>query len=389
MKFKIILLVIIATIAFTANAVSAQTSSVFVTGMKAPVKIIYAQQFRYFLVSEAGDVQVPNSGRISIVTNDGERFTLLDGLPSGNAQPNNDSSGPSALWIQGNKLYIAIGGGNVTIAGPAPGSEIPNPNPNSPIFSSVLELQLPVSGFRANRANYELSPADHTSLANGQTVILGRFNFPRARIRLVANFPDYTPAPRPDVPNAVRPSNPFGLALNANTLYVSDASQNNIRTINLEDGATGTLITYPSRMNPTPVGPPFIDPVPTGLRLFGNKLLVTFLTGFPFPAGSANVRQYDLESDADSQLIGGLSSAIDVLPVSDGSFCASIYTLEFSTNMLMNAPGRLQRFDTPTGPPTVLSNSLISPTSMARQPSSGDLFVTEIFTGRIMHISNP
>ncbi len=389
MKHKLISFVAVALIALTANIVSAQTSSVFVTGLKAPTKIIYAQKQGYFLVSEAGIAAIPNSGRISIVTNQGAVFTLLDGLPSGPAAPNGDPSGPSALLVQGNKLYIAIGTGNETINGPAPGSEIPNPNPNSPLFSSVLEYTLPLFGFGFGRTAFNvLTAADHTRLANGETIFIGRPGLLRSTVRLVVNFPDFTPLFRPDVPNNVRNSNPFGLVLHGNKLYVADAAQNNIRTVDLEDGSIGTLITYPARMNPTPVGPPFIDPVPDSLRLFGNKLLVTFLTGFPFPAGQADVRQYDLESGEESQFIGGLSSAIDVLPVSSG-FCSSIYTLEFSTNMLMGAPGRLQRFDTPNGTPTVIANNLTTPTSMARHPASGDFLVTEIFPGRITRISNP
>ena len=374
--------------AFSNIRVQAQTSSVFATGMKRPIKIIYAQKQGFFLVSENGDVQTPNSGRISIVTNEGGRFTLIDGLPSGATPPNLDNSGPSAMVVQGDRLYIAIGNGNATLNGPAQGSEIPNPNPNSPIFSSVLEFRFPPLGFRLGRNEYQLAPGDHARLANGETILLGDLGAPKAQLRLVADFPNFTPAPRPDVPNNVRPSNPFGIALHANTIYVADAAQNNIRTIDLAAGTVGTLITYPSRPNPTPVGPPFIEPVPDSLRLFGNKLLVTFLTGFPFPAGTANVRQYGLDSGADTQLIGGLSSAIDVLPFDATGFCSAFYTLEHSTNMLMNAPGRLQRFDTPNGQPMLVSNTLVTPTSMARHPASGDLLVTEIVPGRITRIGN-
>ncbi len=367
--------------------VPAQSTTVFTGGLNAPQKIIYAQRQRVFLVSEAGDSATPNNGRISILTKNGNRFTLIDGLPSGSAPPNAEVSGPSAISLRGNTLYIAISGGNSTMNGPAPGSEIPNPSPNSPIFSSVLELQLSPFALFGNRTNFHLSATDHTRLANGQTIVLGRFWWERSRLRLVANFPDYTPNPRPDVPNNVRTSNPYGLAISDDTLYVADASQNMLRTVDIEDGTIGTLISYPSRMNPTPIGPPFVEPVPDSVRLFNNKLLVTFLTGFPFAAGLADVRQYDLDSGVESQLIGGLSSAIDVLPVNEGGFCSTAYTLEFSTNQLMQTPGRLQRFDTPTGPPTLISDSLISPTSMARDPQSGDLFVTEAFTGRIMRIA--
>ncbi len=394
-KKRILLLTIVAFFiaAFSNAQIQAQTSSVFSAGMKAPVKIIYAQQQGYFLVSEAGIATVPNSGRISIITNAGERFTLIDGLPSGPAAPNGDPSGPTALSIQGNKLYIAIGAGNTVLNGPAPGSEIPNPNPNSPIFSSVLEYTFPAFNFPLNRDRDDvLTREDHFRLANGETIFLGRTGLlntsflPKPTLRLVANFPDFTPSFRPDVPNNVRPSNPFGLALRSNTLYVADAAQNNIRTVDLNNGLIGTLITYPPRVNPLPFGPPVIDAVPDSLRLFGNKLLVTFLTGFPFPPGAADVRQFDLDTNIDSQLIGGLTTAIDVLPVNNSG--NSFYTLEFSTNMLAGAPGRLQRFDLPNAP-TVISNTLISPTSMALHPANGNVLVTEIFTGRIIRISIP
>jgi hypothetical protein len=385
---KKILAILVFAFLFFVSETGAQTSSTFVSGLKAPVKIIYAARQGYFLVSEAGIPTVPNSGRISIVTNDGSRFTLLDNLPSGPSTPEGGASGPSALWFDDNTLYIAIGAGNAVLNGPAPGTEIPNPNPNSPLFSSVLELRLPfLSGFRLNRSDYQLQPGDHARLANGETIALGFFR-QRATLRLLANFPDFTPNPRPDVPNNVRASNPFGLVAAGSKLYVADASQNSLRTVNLADGATETFFTFPPRANPTPP-PPVSEAVPDSLRLFGNKLLVTFLTGFPFPAGLADVRQIDLETGAESQLIGGLRMAMDVLPAAaNNAFCHAFYTLEFSTNPTANAPGRLQRFNSPGATPTVISNSLISPTSMALHPSSGDLLVTEIFPGRITRISN-
>jgi hypothetical protein len=77
-------------------------------------------------------------------------------------------------------------------------------------------------------------------------------------------------------------------------------------------------------VNPLPFGPPVIDPVPTSLRLFGDSLLVTFLTGFPFPPGAADVRQINLRTGEETQFIGGLSSAIDVLPVITRGFYPSV-----------------------------------------------------------------
>lgn len=363
-----------------------QTNPTVVTGLRAPQKIIHVPQRKFFLVSEAGIATTPNSGRVSIITGEGNRVTLIDGLPSGAAPPNNDPSGPSAITVHDNRLYVAIGNGNATLAGPAQASEIPNPNPNSPIFSSVLEFRFP-DRFFFGGTGYSLTSADHARLANGETVLLGGGN-QQARVRLVANFPDFTPAPRPDLPTNVRPSNPFGIVLQADRIYVADAAQNLIYTIDRDNGTFQTLILYPARPNPlAPMGPPFIDPVPDSLRLFGNRLLVTFLVGFPFPAGASDVRQYDLQTGFESRLIGGLRSAIDVLPVAGDGFCSSFYTLEFSSNFLAGAPGLLKRFDSPTGPPVIISSTLTSPTSMALDPSNGDILVTEIFPGRVTRVS--
>ena len=55
----------------------------------------------------------------------------------------------------------------------------------------------------------------------------------------------------------------------------------------------------------------------------------------------------------------------------------------------MGAPGRLSRYDQPDGPPVVIAADLRTPTSLARDPASGDLFVTEIFTGRIIRVKVP
>ncbi len=385
-KSLIIIVFALFALASVVSETKAQTTTTFVAGMKAPVKIIYGQPQGYFLVSEAGDALVPNNGRVSIVTNAGARLTLLDGLPSGPATPNNAPSGPSALWLNGNTLYIAIGAGNEVLNGPFPGTEIPNPHPNSPLFSSVLELQFHSIGAASDNLNYQLLPADHTRLANGETILLGGNGRPHASLRLVANFPDFTPNPRPDFPNNVRASNPFGVVLTANTLYVADAAQNMIRTVNPASGAIGTFFTYPPRPNPGMPPPPFIEAVPDGLRLLGNQLLVPLLTGFPFLPQFAEIRSIDLTTGTDSLFIGGLTAAVDVLPVSACGFCHPIYTLEFSTNLLMGAPGRLQRFDSPTTS-TVIVNNLISPTSMALNPSSGDIFVTEIFPGRIIRVT--
>src|SRR3989475_12525963 len=92
----------------------------------------------------------------------------------------------------------------------------------------------------------------------------------------------------------------------------------------------------------------------------------------------------DAHTGNDKPFITGLTSAIDVLPVKTPGGGDDFLTLEFSTNQLGQAPGRLQLFTSPGGPPVGIADCLITPTSMALDPQTGSLFVTEIFTGRII-----
>ncbi len=79
--------------------------------------------------------------------------------------------------------------------------------------------------------------------------------------------------------------------------------------------------------------------------------------------------------------------AIDVLPIADEGFCQAFYTLEYMSSATTPASGRIQRFGSPGGQPTVIVNNLAMPTGMALHPN-GDLLVTETFAGRITRISN-
>ncbi|MCI0535633.1 MAG: hypothetical protein L0Z50_10440, partial [Verrucomicrobiales bacterium] len=128
-----------AIIAPTTLGVRAQCPAVeLVSGLRGPLGIVQSNQ-RNLLISERG-TRTPNTGRISIVDLDGNRRTLLDGLPSGISDVN-DPSGPTGLFMRGRTLYVAIGSGDVAIAGPFPGTTLPNPNPvSSPLFSSVLAI---------------------------------------------------------------------------------------------------------------------------------------------------------------------------------------------------------------------------------------------------------
>ena len=157
----------------------------------------------------------------------------------------------------------------------------------------------------------------------------------KATFKLVADFPDYTPDPIANV----RPSNPFALALSGDQLFVADASQNAIRRVNLQTGAVDNAFVFPPQPNPLPFGPPVFEAVPNGLTLAGGQLLISFLTGFPFPAGRSDIRAANLASGAVSTLISGLTTAIDIIATGDFAAAQKFYVLEYSTNFLARCSG--------------------------------------------------
>ena len=372
------------TLIFTVKNAGAQTAtaSVFTSGLKAPVKIIVSAKGN-LLVAEAGNG--PNTGRISIVDGSGNRRTLIDGLPSGLAPPNFDPSGPSGLAQRGRTLYVTIGTGDATLPGPVPATEMPNPNPSSPFLSSVLSLRLSPQAEETTQG-FTLTPADQANLQTRGFSKLEDGAGNQLTLELVINFRNFTFEPRPNFAGNVRASNLFGLASNGKKLFVVDASQNQVWEVDSDTGESRIAATFGPIANPTPIGPPFIDFVPDNVRLIGKSLLVPFLTGFPFPQGGAGIRKIRLVNGANEPFISGLTSAIDVLPVEVSKDQFQFYTLEFSTNQVMGAPGRLSLFDRADGSPTVLVNNLATPTSLARDPATGDLFVTETFSGRITRV---
>lgn len=393
-------LVVFTTIYFVfanASTAFAQAASVFTTGLTAPTKIITAGQSS-LLVAEAGTM-TPNQGRISLINRgSGARQTLIGGLPSGinRAEGQPAPSGPSGLKLNGLKLYVTIAQGDAVLPGGRGGLQV-NPNPATPLNDSILELTLPAD-YEALASGFALSFADQTALVGGATVTLLNAEDKALSVRMVANLPDWKREPVPNLPQYnVRASNVFGIESANGSLYAVDASFNQLYKINPATGVYETFVTFPPKPNPLPFGPPFSEAVPNNVRLYGNRLLVSHLVGFPFAAGVSEVREVNLQDGSHRSFVGGLTSAMDILPVAIPGDYDFFFVLEFSANMLGNPtpPGRLKLYrflksddSNPEGvDPVVLVGNLISPTSVARDGETGDLFVTEIFTGRIIRVS--
>ncbi len=375
----------VATVVFAAPQASAQCNEV-VSGLREPLGTALTNQGN-LLVSETGTT-APNSGRISIVDASGNRRTLLDGLPSA-INDVNEPSGPAGLFMRGRTLYVAIGVGDVGRAGPAPGTDIPNPaGPSSAIFSSVLAVQFSANAEKTT-SGFTLTAANQLALANGQTVTLSGPGGDNVRIRLVADFPNFIPFPLPFFPPNVKLSNPFQLVAVEDDLYVTDGGRNLVWHVDLLTGSFSELVAFPNIPNPAfpAVGGPTLDAVPTGITSFGDQLLVTLFRGFPFPPGVSTVEQIDPLTGSDTPFITGLRTAIGVLPITDED--TDFLVLQHTSGPVLlpplSGPGQVLRFETPAGPPTVVASCLIRPTTMTLDRKTGTLYVSE-YGGRVVSI---
>lgn len=186
--------------------------------LRRPMGIAFSNQGN-LIVSETG-TPILHSGRISILGTDGNRRTLIDGLPSALSDVA-EPAGPAGLVMRGRTLYVLIGIGDSVLAATVPTRNLANPNVSSPIFSSVLAIHFSAH-VEKTTAGFILSLADQQALADRERVILSNGGGDTVRIELVTDFPDYVPDPLPGLPQIVRGSNPFGIAVVANQLYATE-----------------------------------------------------------------------------------------------------------------------------------------------------------------------
>ena len=352
-----------------------------ISDLRRPMGLALSNQGN-LLVSETGTTTL-HSGRISIVDPSGNRRTLLDRLPSGLndiAEP----SGPAGIAVRGRTLYVLMSVGDSVLPAPVPTRHLPNPNVSSPIFSSVLAIHFSAN-VEKTTAGFALSVADQQTLAEGRRVILSNGGGDSIEIELVADFPDYVPDPLPGFPAIVRASNPFGVVVGANALYVTDGSRNLVSQVDLATGNFSALATFSTIPNPLPVGPPVVEPVPTGIELSGGQLLVTLFRGVPFPPGSSSVVQIDPSTGQQSPFISGLKTAIAVFTTRERG-AESYLVLQHSSGAgpFFPGPGLVLQFETPGAVPTELANCLTRPTSMTLDEKSGWLYVAELVSGRLV-----
>lgn len=373
-----------AVLAVTAGAAvcataSAADCSVVASGLRAPIGSVFSNQGN-LIVSETGIAGDQTSGRISIVSPDGTRRTLLDGLPQGTNAAGGDASGPNSL---------AMGQGDTVIPGGG-GSTVPNPDVSSQLFSSILAIHLSAAAERST-AGFTLSAQDQQTLAGGGRVTLSNGKGDKLKVEVVVNFPDYASEPTPANPGNVRNSNPFGVLPVGDYLYVSNGGLNRLFKVNIDTGSYAELAVFSPIPNTSGLGgPPAVEAVPTGMAYSGGKVLVSLLSGGPFIPGLSRVKAVDPVTGDQDDFLTGLRTAIDVQPISSGG---DTDYLVLENNFAPAPPfppsgATVRLFEDAGASSTVVNGcTLYRPTSLSIDSKTGVHFATELLRGTVVRVT--
>jgi hypothetical protein len=316
-------------------SMNAQTITVVDSGLMGPVGIC-RDDFGNLFVAEAGSGN--NDGRISMIDQSGNSFVVVDGLPSFFDTATNEITGPWRPYITADSmLWVIVGKGPDTSAGSIMQFDLTG----WPIGSTVLTV------------------ADTTKFIDVQTWALN---------------------------NGFTDSNVYSAEWDSDgNIYAADAGANAVIKIDTS-GMMSVLVTFAPIPNPFP-GPPMIDFVPT--KIISNMnggFYICNLTGFPFLQGLSEIALLDTTGNVTTQVVG-LSQAVDLQidPM------LNLYALQFGmfdTTTFMFAPNSasIVRILT-SGDVDTLATGFGPSAGMCRDTADG-FYVTELMTGRVLHIAN-
>ena len=191
--------------------------------------------------------------------------------------------------------------------------------------------------------------------------------------------------------NNVRLVNPFDMTFDTQGMpVVSDASENGVATVNA-DGTARFFHRFDRIPNPVRATQP-VEAVPTGIMRLDdqNEYLVALFGGCPYPASSGQIVAVDQERNQRA-VVAGLNLPIDVAQGSDGT----IWVLEFAQfepgascfdgSGYQPQSGRLSILH-PEGQLETVLDGLDYPGAVL-PADDGSLYLSEVFSGRVLHIS--
>ncbi|GAB3175287.1 ScyD/ScyE family protein [Telluribacter humicola] len=237
--------------------------STFATGLIGPIGIETDEQGRVW-VAEAGTGQ--NDGRVSMITSDGQVHPVITGFDS-ELIPSGELNGINHLLFANGMLYI-LG-----------------------------------SHSRLYKANVSMFKPGDTPMMVSDLVMEDKSQF-----ILDYNFAEETGE-----------THLYNMTMGPNgDMYFTDAGANAIirRT---QAGVWSVFAIIPGFSNPTPIGPPMVQSVPTGIVFEGDHFLVSTLTGFPFPSGVATIYMVDMSGNV-SVYQSGFTALVDINKTTDPGY---------------------------------------------------------------------
>ncbi len=199
------------------------------------------------------------------------------------------------------------------------------------------------------------------------------------KVRFEEDLAGYEAAANPD--GGLPDSNPFGvLALGGKVVY-ADAGANALNEVEA-NGTIKTLAVFPTRLVQNPFAPPGVmipmQAVPTTVvRGPDGAYYVGQLTGFPFPAGGANVYRVPANGGAPQVFASGFTNIIGIAFGPDGS----LYVLEITANGLLSGDptGAVIRVAPNGTRTTIASTGLVTPGGI-EVGRDGSIYVTNFST---------
>ena len=285
-----------------------------------------------------------NNGRVILVRPNGDKIPIITGLPSNFDATTNETGGPwSTILLPNNRVAVIVGEGPTFL------------------FGRIMLFNL--TGFQPG-----ISPAK-TIADTTSTIDISRFALAQT---------------------GVTNSNPFSAVLDSDgSWYVVDAGANMIIKVTA-GGQRSVFARFPKVPNPTPVGPPVVDAVPT--KIIANPdggFYVTNLTGFPFNKGQASVFAVDRNGNVTTYAKGFTMLTDLALDPRTGD----LYALQFGEFGFAPTPGfifgsgkvhRIQR----GGVYSEVIASNFGPGSGLTLDANGNIYVTSLFTSQLLRMNS-
>jgi hypothetical protein len=327
---------------FNLNAQTPYT--VVASGLHAPAGLDVDQYNRLWLVQTGTG---KNDGSLSLIQRDGTPITVVKDLPSVFDPAVNELQGAwHSLALSNGQIALVQGEGKTAASG------------------SVYLLNLKTCLFGITPALTLTNPDGSLNRRHPNGISVRQIE--------VSKFVNN---------QNIEDSNPYSVAIDAAAnLYVADAAANSI--VKFPQGQSGSIVaTLPDFKNPTTIGPPFVNQVPTRIiSRPGRGFFISTLSGFPFLDGKSTIYSMTNEGVIKPYKTG-LTTTVDMaVDYSTGD----LYVLQLgsfalkTTNWTPNS-SKILRI-TANGSTQVVAEGFGIASAMALD----NIYVSETFNGRVI-----